>query len=59
VNRVFISSSNELGAFESGALAALTGPVFTVVIGGLVTVALVAAGLRYFPALRRMGSLAR
>lgn len=59
VNRVFISSSNELGAFESGALAALAGPVFTVVIGGLVTVAFVAAGLRYFPALRRMGSLAR
>lgn len=59
VNRVFISSSNELGAFESGLLAALTGPVFTVVFGGLVTVAFVAAGLRYFPALRRMGSLGR
>ena len=59
VNRVFISSSNELGAFESGALAALTGPVFTAVFGGLVTVFFVAAGLRYFPALRRMGSLAR
>jgi len=59
VNRVFISSSNELGAFESGALAALTGPVFTVVFGGLVTVAFVVAGLRYFPALRRMGSLAQ
>ena len=59
VNRVFISSSNELGAFESGALAALTGPVFTVVFGGFATIALVAAGMRYFPALRKMGSLAR
>lgn len=59
MNRVFISSSNELGAFESGALAALTGPVFTVVAGGLVTVAFVAVGLRHFPVLKRMGSLAR
>ena len=59
VNRVFISSSNELGAFESGLLAALTGPVFTVVFGGVLTIVFVAAGLRYFPALRRMGSLAR
>jgi MFS family permease len=35
VNIVFISSSNELGAFESGAVAALVGPVASVVIGGI------------------------
>ena len=38
VNRVFVSSSNELGAFESGALAALIGPVATVVAGGIATI---------------------
>ena len=39
VNRVFISSSNELGALESGLLAALTGPVVAVVAGFLAAVA--------------------
>jgi MFS family permease len=57
VNRVFISSSNELGAFESGLLAALTSPVFTAVFGGVATLALVLGALRLFPELRRMGTL--
>ena len=34
VEMVFISASNELGAFESGAVAALVGTVTTVVAGG-------------------------
>ncbi|MBY0231124.1 MAG: MFS transporter [Gemmataceae bacterium] len=38
VNTVFISSSNELGAFESGATAALFGPVASVVGGGIGTI---------------------
>jgi MFS family permease len=57
VNRVFVSSSNELGAFESGALAALIGPVATVVAGGIATVGIVVAALRVFPDLRRLQSL--
>jgi MFS family permease len=57
VNRVFVSSSNELGAFESGAVAALIGPVATVVAGGIATVAIVIASLRLFPELRRLQSL--
>jgi MFS family permease len=57
VNRVFVSSSNELGAFESGALAALIGPVATVVAGGIATVGIVIAALRMFPDLRRLQSL--
>jgi MFS family permease len=57
VNRVFIGSSNELGAFESGAVAALTTPVFAVVSGGVLTVLLVLAGVRAFPELRRLGPL--
>ena len=37
VNAIFIGSSNELGAFESGVAARLLGPVPSVVLGGLVT----------------------
>ena len=55
VNRVFISSSNELGALESGLLASLTGPVAAVVAGGLLTLGVVFAAPRVFPALRGMG----
>jgi MFS family permease len=57
VNRVFVSSSNELGAFESGAVAALIGPVATVVAGGVATVLVVVAAMRVFPELRRLESL--
>ena len=57
VNRVFISSSNELGAFESGLLAALTSPVFTAVFGGVATIAFVLGALRLFPEVRRIGRL--
>jgi MFS family permease len=59
VNRVFISSSNELGAFESGLVAALIGPVPTVVLGGAATIAFVLGALRLFPELRRLGRLGR
>jgi hypothetical protein len=54
VNRVFISSSNELGAVESGLMASLTNPVFTVVAGGAVVLMIAAAGFRVFPDLRRL-----
>jgi MFS family permease len=59
VNSVFISTSNELGAFESGAVAAFTTPVFAVTSGGIATVLLVALGARVFPEMRRMKSLVR
>jgi predicted MFS family arabinose efflux permease len=57
VENVFISASNELGAFESGVAAALIGAVPAVVIGGLVTVALAATWGRMFPALARVDRL--
>lgn len=57
VNRVFISSSNELGAFRAGLLTSLGSPTATVVLGGLATLAFVAAGTRMFPSLRRLGRL--
>jgi hypothetical protein len=53
VENVFIGASNELGAFESGALAALLGTVVSVVAGGVGTLLVVALWAVAFPALRR------
>ena len=39
VNQIFIGSSNELGAFESGVAARLLGAVPSVVVGGAITIA--------------------
>lgn len=58
VNNVFIGSSNELGAFESGVTAALFGPVISVVAGGIGTVLVVAGVALRWPEVRRIGSLA-
>lgn len=57
VNRVFISSSNELGAVESGLVASLTNPVFTVVAGGVLVLLIAASGFRVFPDLRKLQSV--
>lgn len=43
VNSMFVGSSNELGAFESGLAAKLIGPVAAVVFGGTMTLITVAA----------------
>ena len=51
VEMVFISASNELGAFESGVAAALLGAVPAVVIGGVATIVIAAAWTRLFPSL--------
>jgi MFS family permease len=57
VEWVFISASNELGAFESGAMARLIGTVPAVVAGGAVMIGVAASWRRLFPALARMGRL--
>jgi MFS family permease len=57
VEWVFISASNELGAFESGAVASLIGTVPAVVAGGIVMVGVAAIWTRLFPALARLGKL--
>jgi len=54
VEMVFISASNELGAFESGAAAALVGAVPAVVAGGVATVVIAVVWLRLFPPLARL-----
>lgn len=41
VNGMFISSSNEIGAFESGAAASALGTVRSIVLGGFITLAVV------------------
>ena len=58
VNSVFIDMSNELGGFESGALAAAVGPIAAVVGGGIGTIAVVAGVAYAWPELRRLGPLA-
>jgi hypothetical protein len=57
VENVFISASNELGAFESGVAAALLGATTAVVAGGVVTISLALSWLRLFPALARVDRL--
>ncbi len=57
VEMVFISASNELGAFESGVAAALVGAVPAVVIGGVVTIAIAVSWTRFFPALAQVDRL--
>jgi hypothetical protein len=57
VEMVFISASNELGAFESGVAAALVGAVPAVVIGGVLTVGVAVVWRRLFPDLARVDRL--
>ena len=59
VNGVFIGASNQLGEFESGATAALFGPVASVVAGGIGTIAVVLVWARWFPDLARHDRLVR
>ena len=54
INTIFISSSNELGDFESGLTAHLWGIVRSVFIGGLLTQAVVLSFLKIFPSLKKM-----
>ncbi len=57
VNAVFIGSSNEIGAFESGVAARLIGPVPAVVLGGVVPMLVVALIAWRVPPLRQLERL--
>ncbi len=57
INYVFIGFSNEFGAFESGAAAALFGPTIAVVGGGVATLLVVGVVHRTWPQLARVGPL--
>jgi MFS family permease len=57
VRMVFIASSNELGAVQSGTMASLLGPVRAVVAGGTLTVLVAAVVARRMPALLHLNLL--
>lgn len=57
VRMVFVSSSNELGAVQSGTMASLLGPVRAVVAGGLLTVIVAGVVAQRMPVLRRLDLL--
>lgn len=57
VNSVFIGSSNELGAFESGVAARLLGAVPAVVVGGTASLLVVGLTARLVPRLRTLGRI--
>ena len=58
VNSVFIGASNQLGEFESGAMAALLGPVAAVVLGGVGTITVAVLWRHWFPELAGRDRLA-
>jgi len=53
VNAIFINTSNQLGEFESGMVAAWLGAVGSAVVGGIGTLVVVALWMALFPTLRR------
>ena len=57
INYVFVGFSNEFGAFESGATAALLGPTLSVIGGGLATLLVVSIVRAAWPQLFRIGPL--
>jgi len=57
ITNLFIGTSNQLGGFESGAVAGAFGPVVSVVSGAIGTLVVVAAVAWHWPSLRRLGRL--
>lgn len=57
VNSIFIGTSNELGAFESGMAASLFGPIIAVVAGGIGTILVVLTIARVWPEMRNLQTL--
>jgi hypothetical protein len=54
VSTMFISSSNEIGAFESGFAAKLLGLIPSVIFGGTVALASVIGAAKWLPGLRKL-----
>src|SRR5207247_3815759 len=57
VNNLFLATSNELGALESGLTAALFGPVLSVVGGGIGTILVVLGVAKWWPETLKIGRL--
>ena len=54
INKIFIGSSNEIGAFESGLTAKLMGPVGSVLVGAFMTLLIVGLSYRFAPKLKNL-----
>ncbi|HSI38891.1 MAG TPA: MFS transporter [Methylotenera sp.] len=54
INGIFIGSSNELGAFESGIAARFMGLVPSVIFGGMMTLSVVGITAKFAPQLRKL-----
>jgi hypothetical protein len=54
VNSIFIGSSNELGAFESGVAAKMMGLIPSVVFGGVMTLLIAGFAAIKSPSLRKL-----
>ena len=59
VNSIFIGASNEIGEFRAGGMAALTGAVPAVLIGGFGSILVAAIFWRVFPQLARVQRMDR
>ena len=57
VNSVFIGSSNEIGAFESGAAAKIMGLIPSVIFGGIMTLLVVGVTSKVAPELKALDNL--
>lgn len=57
INMMFISSSNELGAFESGFAARLMGTIPAIIFGGIMTIIVVLSTFLFAPKVRKLNSL--
>jgi MFS family permease len=57
VNSIFVGASNELGETRAGFMAAVAGPVFTVVAGGFAAMGIAALSILIFPQLRKIRTL--
>ncbi|WP_426286495.1 MFS transporter [Luteibacter sp. E-22] len=57
VNAIFVNTSNQLGEFESGLLAAAVGAVNATLVGGIGTLLVVGLWIWWFPSLRRRQGL--
>jgi MFS family permease len=57
VNQIFIGSSNEIGSFESGVAARVLGTVRSVIVGGIITLAVVGITAGTIAPLRKLDEL--
>jgi hypothetical protein len=57
VHSLFVGTSNQLGQFRAGTMAAWIGTVPAVLVGGGATLLIVLAGLRLFPGLASVKSI--